>query len=114
MLFLSGTNYEPYENFLREHLGRDILIMENYSATEGNFAYQVVPGTKGMELICNQGIFYEFIPLEEINKNNPVRLSLAQVQTGKQYALIISNTHTGRAGQLLQHVTNQTILFLIL
>src|SRR5207253_542751 len=40
ILFLSGMNYEPYEKILRENLGHDILILENYTATEGNFAFQ--------------------------------------------------------------------------
>lgn len=88
--FLSGMNCEPYENLLRNHLGNDILLMENYSATEGNFAYQVQPNSKGMELICNQGVFYEFIELENIYQQNPERLSLKDVKSSKHYSIIIS------------------------
>jgi phenylacetate-coenzyme A ligase PaaK-like adenylate-forming protein len=89
-VFLSGMNYEPYENLLYDHLGNDILLLENYSATEGNFAYQVLPHTKGMELICNQGVFYEFVALENIHQQNPERLSLKDVQPAKLYSIIIS------------------------
>lgn len=88
--FLSGMNYEPYENLLRTHLGSNVLLMENYSATEGNFAYQVSPHTKGMELICNNGIFYEFIELENIHQSNPERISLKDVQVAKPYSIVIS------------------------
>lgn len=90
VLFLSGMNYEPYENLLRQHLGKDVVIMENYSATEGNFAYQAIPGKKGMELICNQGVFYEFIPLEDAEKENPLRLRLHEVKKGQLYSFVIS------------------------
>jgi len=89
-VFLSGMNCEPYENLLHNHLGDDVLLIENYSATEGNFAYQVLPHTKGMELICNLGIFYEFIALENIHQPNPERLSLKDVQASKPYSLVIS------------------------
>lgn len=93
VLFVSGMNYEPYENLLRQHLGNELLIMENYSATEGNIAYQSIPGTKGMELICNQGLFYEFIPLEDIHKKYPRRLPLKDVILGKPYGLVISGNN---------------------
>ncbi len=89
-VFLSGMNYEPYENLLCNHLGDAVLLMENYSATEGNFAYQVLPHTKGMELICNQGIFYEFVALENMHQQNPERLSLKDVQPAKPYNIIVS------------------------
>ncbi|MEP7232252.1 MAG: GH3 auxin-responsive promoter family protein [Ginsengibacter sp.] len=90
VLFLSGMNYEPYESLMRQHLGKDTIIMENYSATEGNFAYQAVPGKKGMELICNQGVFYEFIPIGDADKGYPLRLPLHAVEKGMLYNIIIS------------------------
>ncbi len=92
ILFLSGMNYEPYEKLIREHMGSDIFLMENYTATEGNFAYQPIPNEKGMELICNQGIFYEFIPLENEGTKNTERISLKDVEKDKQYVMVISNT----------------------
>lgn len=94
IVFLSGMNYEPYEQLIREHMGEAVMIMENYTATEGNFGYAINPGTKGMELICNQGIFYEFIPLEEADKTSPKRLSLKEVKPHQKYALAIS-TNSG-------------------
>jgi phenylacetate-coenzyme A ligase PaaK-like adenylate-forming protein len=92
ILFLSGMNYEPYENFIREQMGGDIFLMENYTATEGNFAYQCLPGKKGMELICNQGIFYEFIALDNEGMMEAERIRLDQVELNKQYVMVISNT----------------------
>ncbi|HYJ62809.1 MAG TPA: GH3 auxin-responsive promoter family protein, partial [Parafilimonas sp.] len=88
--FLSGMNYEPYENLLRNHLGEDVLLMENYSATEGNFAYQVQPNIKGMELISNNGIFYEFVELKNIHQQNAERLPLKDVKESTPYSIVIS------------------------
>lgn len=93
VIFLSGMNYEPYKSLLRKHLGEDVLMMENYSATEGNFAYQAELHIKGMELICNQEIFYEFVELEDAHKENAERVCLNDVQTGKQYSIIISGNN---------------------
>lgn len=90
ILFVSGMNYEPYESLIRQHMGNDILLLENYTATEGNFAYQCQPGKKGMELICNQGIFYEFIPLEQAQDEDPERIQLKEVKVQQQYVLLIS------------------------
>lgn len=90
-LFLSGMNYEPYEKLVRTHMGAGILILENYTATEGNFAYQPIPGLKAMELISNQGIFYEFIPLERNGDESSERLMLHEVELSKKYALAISS-----------------------
>ena len=92
ILFLSGMNYEPYEKLIRQHMGDNIIIMENYTATEGNFAYQAITGIKGMELICNQGIFYEFIPLQNAATNNADRITLKDVLPGEQYIMVISNS----------------------
>lgn len=91
ILFLSGMNCEPYEDLIRQHMGVNVLVMENYTATEGNFAYQAIPGVKGMELICNQGIFYEFIPLQNATTNNTDRITLKDVKPGEQYIMVITN-----------------------
>jgi len=91
ILFLSGMNHEPYEQMIRQHIGEQVLLLENYTATEGNFAYQYQAGKKGMELICNQGIFYEFIPLGQKEEKEPERIQLGDVTTGQQYILLISN-----------------------
>ncbi|MEP6464875.1 MAG: GH3 auxin-responsive promoter family protein [Parafilimonas sp.] len=107
VVFLSGMNYEPYENLLRKNLGDDVLMMENYSATEGNFAYQTEPHVKGMEIICNQGIFYEFVELKNVNNKDTERLCLNDVQTGKPYSIIIS-TNNG----LWAYVMNDIVEFI--
>lgn len=89
-LFVTGMNHEPYRHLLRKYLGDDFILLENYTATEGNFAYQDDPQQRGMQLICNQGIFYEFILLHEVNTPHPNRYALHEIRPGEKYAMLIS------------------------
>ena len=86
-----GVNYEPYKAKLTESIGRDIDTIELFPASEGFFAFQDSQKDPGMLLNTNSGIFYEFVPLAEINNENPTRLMLKDVKTGENYALIISS-----------------------
>ncbi len=86
-----GVNFEPYKAKLTESIGRNIDSIELFPASEGFFAFQDSQKETGMLLNTNSGIFYEFIPLSEIQLENPTRLTLKDVQVGENYALIISN-----------------------
>ena len=86
-----GVNFEPYKAKLTESIGRHIDTIELFPASEGFFAFQDTLSEPGMLLNTNSGIFFEFIPVNEINSENPTRLSLNEVSVGVNYALIISN-----------------------
>ena len=86
-----GVNFEPYRNSLENLTGKKIDSVETYPASEGFIAFQDEFPHQGLLLNINSGIFFEFIPLEEIHLENPTRLSIKEVQTGVQYALIINN-----------------------
>src|SRR5690606_2734058 len=58
--------------------------------SEGFFAYQDKQKDKGMLLLLNAGIFYEFIPASEFYTENPKRLTIGEVETGVNYVMIIS------------------------
>jgi hypothetical protein len=86
-----GVNYEPYRHQLERLTGGKVASLETYPASEGFIAYQDQEDSSGGLLLqCNSGIFYEFVPLEEIHNDNPSRLLLEEVITGKDYALIMS------------------------
>ncbi|MBS1496875.1 MAG: GH3 auxin-responsive promoter family protein [Bacteroidetes bacterium] len=85
-----GVNFEPYKAKLTESIGRSIDTIELFPASEGFFAFQDSQKESGMLLNTNSGIFYEFIPVAEINNPNPARLMLKDVKLGENYALIIS------------------------
>ncbi|HEY6975840.1 MAG TPA: GH3 auxin-responsive promoter family protein [Chitinophagaceae bacterium] len=86
-----GVNFEPYKAKLYESIGRKIDCIELFPASEGFFAFQDSQTEAGLLLNTNSGIFYEFVPVSEVFNEQPTRLSLADVQVGANYALIISN-----------------------
>ena len=86
-----GVNYEPYKAKLTESIGRHVDTIELFPASEGFFAFQDTQTEAGMLLNSNSGIFFEFIPVSEMGKPDPVRLTLKDVKVGENYAIIISS-----------------------
>ncbi|TVR82393.1 MAG: hypothetical protein EA409_04965 [Saprospirales bacterium] len=86
-----GVNYEPYRQIMEKYIGGSVHSLETYPASEGFFGFQDIPGDPGLLLNANSGIFYEFVPLRELDTPNPTRLSLEEVEPGQDYALIISS-----------------------
>lgn len=91
MFVYGGVNFEPYRAKLEELVGARIDSVETYPASEGFIAFQDEPGNPGLLLNARSGIFFEFVPADEIFNPNPVRLSLRDVEPGVNYALIINN-----------------------
>lgn len=92
-----GVNYEPYRAKIEQSIGRKVAAIETYPASEGFIAYQDSQSDKGLLLLVNAGMFYEFIPADEFYEENPRRLSLAEVELDVNYALIL-NTSAGLWG----------------
>ncbi len=92
-----GVNFEPYKARLLDSLGGHVDMIETFPASEGFFAFQDQIGGEGLLLNTNAGMFYEFIPVSEIHNESPTRLSLGEVKTGENYALIL-NTDAGLWG----------------
>jgi hypothetical protein len=86
-----GVNYEPYKAKLMESIGRHVDTIELFPASEGFFAFQDSQEHQGMLLNTNSGIFFEFVPVEEIGNENPTRLTLKEIKVNVNYALIISS-----------------------
>lgn len=86
-----GVNFEPYRKKLFDSIGKKVDSIELFPASEGFFAFQDLPGNEGLLLLLNSGIFYEFVPAEEYFSENPTRLTIGEVELGKNYALIINN-----------------------
>ncbi len=85
-----GVNYEPYKAKIEKSIGKKIDSIETYPASEGFIAYQDSQQDTGLLLLVKAGIFYEFIPAEEYYNEQPTRLSLADVELNKNYALVMS------------------------
>lgn len=92
-----GVNFEPYRARLMQSIGGKVDMIETFPASEGFFAFQDTLDEEGLLLNTNSGIFFEFVPASEIFNENPERLSLADVKTGENYALIV-NSNAGLWG----------------
>lgn len=92
-----GVSFEPYRKGFEKLLAHPITYIETYLASEGFIAYQAHPNAEGMQLVLNNGLFFEFIPFNEKNFSpdgelvaNPQTLMIDEVEEGKEYALLIS------------------------
>ena len=90
LFIYGGVNYEPYRAKFENLIGRKIDSIELFPASEGFFAYQDSQSEKGMLLLLNAGIFYEFVKSEEFYSDNPKRYTIGEVELHVNYVLIIS------------------------
>lgn len=90
LFIYGGVNFEPYRAKFENLIGRKVASIELFPASEGFFAYQDSQSEKGMLLLLNSGMFYEFIKAEEFHSQNPRRYTIGEVELGVNYALIIS------------------------
>ena len=97
LFIYGGVNYEPYRAKFENLIGRKVDSIELFPASEGFFAYQDSQAAKGMLLLLNSGIFYEFIKSDEFYTENPKRHTIGEVELSVNYVLIIS-TNAGLWG----------------
>lgn len=97
LFIYGGVNFEPYRAKFENLIGRKIDSIELFPASEGFFAYQDSQKEKGMLLLLNSGIFYEFIKADEFYTTQPKRYTIGEVELGVNYVLIIS-TNAGLWG----------------
>ncbi|NOT37583.1 MAG: hypothetical protein HOP11_09435 [Saprospiraceae bacterium] len=86
-----GVNYEPYHDRINSLIGKEIHLIETYPASEGFIAYQDNFNIDALRIISNSGIFYEFVPKEEVGLPEPTRITLKEIEIGKDYAIILSS-----------------------
>ena len=92
LIITGGVNYEPYREKMESLLGGKVDIIQTFPASEGFFGFQDRYDEEGLLLLTNHGIFYEFIPLEDYGKPEMRRLTLNDVETDKDYALILTTS----------------------
>ena len=90
LFIYGGVNYEPYRAKFEELIGRRVDSIELFPASEGFFAYQDSQTEKGMLLLLNSGIFYEFVRVDTFYEPKPKRLTIGEVEIGVDYVMIIS------------------------
>ncbi|AGW85888.1 GH3 Auxin-Responsive Promoter [Blattabacterium sp. (Nauphoeta cinerea)] len=106
VIFHGGVSLRPYILQYQKLFNKSINYYDVYSASEGFFAIQDQKNVKDLLLLLNHGIFYEFIPTEEINNSDPKILSIDKVELNKNYALVIS-TNAG----LWRYIVGDTVRF---
>ena len=107
MFFHGGVAFTPYrEQYKKLIPSANMHYMETYNASEGFFGIQDDPSDLSMSLMLDYGVFYEFIPMDEIENPNPHVLPLWGVETGRNYAMLIS-TSSG----LWRYMIGDTIRF---
>ncbi len=103
-----GVGFDPYrEQYEKLIPSKKMSYMETYNASEGFFAIQNELDKPGMLLMADYGIFYEFIPLDELGKSHPKALTIGEVETDVNYALAI----TTNAG-LWRYLIGDTVKFI--
>src|SRR5690606_34785093 len=90
LFIYGGVNYGPYRAKFENLIGRKVDSIETFPASEGFFAYQDTQTQKGLLLLLDAGIFYEFIKADEFFDENAKRLTLKDVELDTDYALIVS------------------------
>ncbi|MDR6737179.1 hypothetical protein J2X77_004067 [Sphingobacterium sp. 2149] len=86
-----GVSFKPYREQFQKLIPSDnMYYLENYNASEGYFGLQDQSDSEDLLLMLDYGIYYEFLPTERMQEENPSTLRLDQVELGKNYALIIS------------------------
>jgi hypothetical protein len=107
LYFHGAVNFAPYREQFKELIPSDqMYYLETYNASEGFFGIQDQDNSEELLLMLDYGIFYEFLPLENLTDENPKTLTLEQVQLHKNYAIIIS-TNAG----LWRYLIGDTVQF---
>ncbi|NDC42071.1 MAG: hypothetical protein EBZ77_11060 [Chitinophagia bacterium] len=102
-----GVNFTPYRRQFEQFIpSNNMRYRETYNASEGFFAAQDREDEEGMLLFLNHGIFYEFMPVSEYGKENPITLTLKEVELYKNYAIVISTN-----GGLWRYLVGDTVHF---
>lgn len=102
-----GVSFLPYKEHFKQIIKSDKMnYLETYNASEGFFSIQEDPNSDDMLLMLDYGIFYEFIPMDNLDKPHPKTLLLDEVEIGKNYAMLI----TTNAG-LWRYMIGDTVKF---
>jgi len=114
-----GMSFKPYQKSFEKLLGKPLIYIETYLASEGYIAFQKRPNVEAMALVYDNGIYYEFIPFNEKNfdedgnlRENPEVLTLKDIQPDVDYAILLS-TVAGAWRYLIGDVIRFTSLDLL-
>jgi hypothetical protein len=91
LLVHGGVNFKPYRARFEAFLSEKTETREVYPASEGFIASQDARPEDGLRLMVDNGLFFEFVPVDELESENPSRHTLADVEPGVNYAIVLSS-----------------------
>lgn len=107
VFFHGGVSFTPFEEQYKRIIPKsDMWYWETYNASEGFFGVQYSNESKDLLLMLDSGIYYEFIPMSEWDSENPRTLTLDEIETNQNYAIVITTN-----GGLWRYVIGDTIEF---
>ncbi len=101
-----GVSFEPYRAQFKKIISDPMVYMETYNASEGFFGIQDDQSSKDLLLMLDYGVFYEFIPINQIDDEYPQTVPLEEVEKDKNYAMVISTP-----GGLWRYLIGDTVSF---
>jgi len=111
VLFGGGVNAEAYRRVIEKRVGRPVVLMDNYNATEGGiFAITDRLGRHGLLMLPDRGVFFEFVPAADHAKPNARRCALWEVEEGVDYSIAVS-TASGLFGYYIGDLVRFQSLF---
>lgn len=103
-----GINFTPYRDQYKALIpSNNMKYMETFNASEGFFAIQDDPSTQAMLLMLDYGIFYEFMPLDQLESDSPKLLTLEEIELNTDYAMVITTN-----GGLWRYMIGDTVRFI--
>ncbi|HRI26791.1 MAG TPA: GH3 auxin-responsive promoter family protein [Chitinophagales bacterium] len=97
VLVHGGIAFEPYRKVMEKQFGQKMIYIDTYFASEGSIAFQSRPDTHSLQMVLNNGMFFEFVPFNDQNFTpngemlpNAKTLLINEVEPGKDYALLLS------------------------
>ena len=111
-----GVNYKPYQQRFANLIGTDVDYLDTYPSSEGFVAFQDIKGDAGLLLNVNGGVYFEFVPADQVHDTTPDRLSLRDVEIDKDYAIIMNNNAglwASRLGDIVSFVSTDPYRLII-
>ncbi len=107
LLISGGVNVAPYEELFAKVGGGGMDFAENYPSSEAFIALQDAARGTGLLLMTDYGVFYEFIPADRLGEENPPRYTVAEVEAGVNYVIILTTP-----GGLYSYIIGDTVRFI--
>ena len=93
LLIGGGVSANPYRPLIRRQVGQDVTLVDTYNATEGGiYASSDFTSEPGLLVMPHRGVFFEFVPMDDIESPSPRRVPLWRVERNRPYAIVVTTS----------------------